>query len=136
LWGKNLEALFSLVQENSVPNKEVVDEFSSLNFFDKNLRLTIPVINEKGNNSLCLLSNNIIDKLFPAFMAKADIEALKTSYKFNDNSETAVIFYHEVMFDLMDLLLENQVIQMPVAFQSSKATLKDAADLCFIVVSN
>lgn len=136
LWGKNLEALFSLVQENSVPNKEVVDEFSSLNFFDKKLRLTIPVINEKENNSLWLLSNNIIDKLFPAFMAKADIEALKTSYKFNDNSETAVIFYHEVMFDLMDLLLENQVIQMPVAFQSSKATLKDAADLCFIVVSN
>jgi hypothetical protein len=136
LWKKNLEMLFPLAQGNTVPNKEIIDEFSALGFFDKDLHLTIPVINEKENNTLYLLSINIIDKLFPAFMAKTDIEAFKTSYKFNDNSETVIVFYHEVMFDLMDLLLEKQVIQMPTAFQhSEKATLKDAADLCFIVIS-
>jgi len=35
----------------------------------------------------------------------------------------------------MDLLIENQVIQLPIAFQNpDKATLKDAAELCFIVI--
>jgi hypothetical protein len=136
LWGKNLEALFPLTQANTIPNKEIINEFSAFGFFDKDIHLSIPVINEKDNNTLCVLSNNIIDKLFPAFMAKTDIETLKISYNFNDNSETVVIFYHEVMFDLMDLLLEKQVIQMPKALQSSeKTTFKDAADLCFIVIS-
>ena len=136
LWGKNVEALFPLAQGNEVPNKEIIDEFSDFGFFDEDLHLTIPVINEKENNALYLLSNNIIDRLLPAFLAKTDVETLKTSYTFNDNSETVVVFYHEVMFDLMDLLLEKQVIQMPTAFQfPEKATLKDAADLCFIVIS-
>jgi hypothetical protein len=136
LWEKNVEALFPLAQGNAVPNKEIIDEFSDFGFFDENLHLTIPVINEKENNTLCLLSNNIIDKLLSAFLAKTDIETLKTSYKFNDNNETVVIFYHEVMFDLMDLLLEKQVIQMPTAFQTSEnVTPKDAADLCFIVIT-
>ena len=78
----------------------------------------------------------IIDRLLLTFKAKTDVEQLKTSYGFNNSSETVVIFYHEIMFDLMDLLLENQVIQLPTAFKSSdKATFKDAADLCFIVIS-
>ncbi len=136
LWDKNIEALFPLLQGNVVPNKEIINEFAAYGFFDKDLRLTIPVINEKENNVLYLLSNNIIDRLLPAFMAKADVEQLKTSYIFNNNSETVVVFYHEVMFDLMDLLIEKQVIQLPTAFQNpEKATFKDAADLCFIVIS-
>jgi hypothetical protein len=136
LWDKNIEALFPLTQANAVPNKETIDEFSAFGFFDKDLHLTIPVINEKDNNTLCVLSNNIIDKLLPAFMTNTDIETLKTSYNFSDNSETVVIFYHEIMFDLMDLLIEKQIIQIPKAFQSSEnATHKDAADLCFIVIS-
>lgn len=136
LWNKNIEALFPLAQGNNIPDKEIINEFEAYGFFDKNLRLTIPVINEKENNTLYLLSNSIIDKLMPAFLAKTDVELLKTSYIFNDNSETVVIFYHEIMFDLMDLLLEKQVIQLPSAFQSpDKATPKDATDLCFIVIS-
>jgi hypothetical protein len=135
LWNKNLEALFSLAQENAVPNKEIIDEFQDYDFFDKDLHLTIPVINEKENNALCLLSNTIIDKLFSTFLEKTDVDAIKTSYKFNNSGETIIVFYHEVMFDLMDLLLARQVIQLPKAFHSpDEATLKDAADLCFILI--
>jgi len=136
LWKVNIDALFSLAQGNSIPTKEIIDEFGKFGFFDKNLNLTIPVINEKENNTLCLLSNNIIDKLFAAFLAKTNIDAL-TSYDFNDNNETIIVFYHEFLFDLMDVLLEKQVIQLPKAFQSpDKATLTDVADLCFIVIQN
>ena len=82
------------------------------------------------------ISKNITNRLFSAFIARADVKQLKTAYNFNDNSETVVVFYHEVMFDLMDLLTKKQVIQLPTAFQNpDKATLTDAADLCFIVIS-
>ncbi len=136
LWNKNIEALFPIAQGNSFPDKETINEFADYGFFDKHSHLTIPVINEKENNDLYSLSMKIIDRLLLTFKAKTDVEQLKTSYGFNNSSETVVIFYHEIMFDLMDLLLENQVIQLPTAFKSSdKATFKDAADLCFIVIS-
>lgn len=136
LWNKNFEMLFPFITGNTTPNMEAMNEFSDYGFFDDNHRLTIPVINEKENNTLYLLANSITDKLLTAFIEKTDIETLKTSFNFNDNSETVVIFYHEVMFDIMDLLLEKSVIQMPGAFlNADKATLKDAADLCFIVIS-
>mgnify|MGYP000864382185 CR=1 FL=1 len=136
LWDKNIETLFPLAQGNSIPDKEIINEFADYGFFDKDLRLTIPVINEKENNDLYSLSLKIIDRLNLSFKAKTDVEQLKISYGFNNSSETVVVFYHEVMFDLMDLLLENQVIQLPTAFKSpDKATFKDAADLCFIVIS-
>ncbi len=136
LWDKNIDALFPLVKGNIVPDKEVVDEFADYGFFDKDLHLTIPVINEKENNELYILSKKITDKLSAAFMAESEIEQLKNSYRFKDSSETVVVFYHEVMFDLMDLLIGKQVIQLPIAFKNpDKATLKDAADLCFIVIS-
>lgn len=136
LWDKNIEALFTIARGNAVPNNEIINEFAAYGFFDKDLHLTIPVIDENENNVLYLLANKIIDRLLPAFLEKTDFEPLRTSFKFNDNSETMVVFYHEVMFDLMDLLIERQVIQLPTAFQNpDKATAKDAADLCFIVIS-
>lgn len=136
LWNKNIEALFPFAQGNTIPNKEIINEFADYGFFDKDLRLTIPVINEKENNDLHSLSLKIIDRLLLTFKAKTDVEQLKTSYQFSNSSETVVVFYHEVMFDLMDLLIEKQIIQLPTAFKSpDKATLKDAADLCFIVIS-
>jgi len=136
LGNKNIKALFPLAQGNSIANKEIINEFADYGFFDKNSHLTIPVINEKENNELYSLSIEIIDRLLYTFKAKTDVEQIKTTYGFSNNSETVVIFYHEVMFDLMDLLIENQVIQLPTAFKNSdKATFKDAADLCFIVIS-
>lgn len=136
LWNKNIEALFPFALRNTIPNKEIINEFADYGFFDNDSRLTIPVINEKENNYLHSLSLKIIDKLLLTFKARTDFEQLKTSYQFTNTSETVVVFYHEVMFDLMDLLIEKQIIQLPTAFKSpEKATLKDAADLCFIVIS-
>lgn len=137
LWDKNIEVLFPFAQGNTCTDKEIINDFAPYGFFDKNSHLTIPVINEKENTGLYLFSKNITDRLFPAFMAKTKVEQFKTLYNFRDNSETAVVFYHEVMFDLMDLLIKKQIIQLPTAFQNpDKATAKDAADLCFIVISD
>jgi len=136
LWDKNIEALFLLAEGNTIPDNEIITEFAEYGFFDKDLRLTIPVINEKENNVLFILSRKIIERLLTTFITKTDTEQLKTSHGFGTNSETVVVFYHEVMFDLMDLLIEKQIIQLPTAFRDpDKSTLKDAADLCFIVIS-
>ncbi len=136
LWNMNVEALFPIAQRKAIPDKEIINEFADYGFFDKNSCLTIPIINEIENNDLYSLAVKIIDTLSRTFRIETNIEQLKTSYGFNNNSETVVVFYHEVLFDLMDLLIEKQVIQLPKAFKSpDKATIIDAADLCFIVIS-
>ncbi|MDR0207083.1 MAG: hypothetical protein LBI45_07515, partial [Bacteroidales bacterium] len=130
LFDNNINALFQLLANRSnIINEKIFEEFSAYGFFAKASSLTILVINEKEINTLCQLSNANIDKLLPAFMAKGNIETLKTLYQLYDVSETVAIFYHEVMWDLMDLLLKNQVIQMPTVFQfPDKAQPMDVAD--------
>ncbi|MDR1983729.1 MAG: hypothetical protein LBQ28_02750, partial [Prevotellaceae bacterium] len=58
------------------------------------------------------------------------------TYHFKDNSETIIIFYHEVMWDILNLLLKNQTVQIPAIFNApEKATIADIADVCFIVIN-
>jgi len=136
LFDNDIKALIQSLRSNARPlDKKLFDEFSAYGFFNPDSTLTIPVINEKETNTLCLLSNEIMDKLLPAFLEKADIETLKTLYQISDTSEAIVIFYHEVMWDIMDLLLQKEIVQLPTAFQfPEKAQPTDAADLCFIVI--
>jgi hypothetical protein len=136
LFNNDIKALIqSLRSNNHSLDRKLFDEFSVYGFFNQDSTLTIPVINEKETNTLCHLSNEIMDKLLPAFLEKASIETLKTLYQFNDTSEAIVIFYHEVMWDIMDLLLQKEVIQLPTAFQfPERAKPTDAAELCFIVI--
>jgi len=138
LFDNDFEALFkSITKDGFISDQKVFDEFSVFGFFDQNSALTIPIINEKERNELCTLSDRIIDKLLPAFMTKENIETFKILHQFGDMSEAVVIIYHEVMWDLMDLLLKNNVIQSPTIFLSPEnAKSTDAADLCFIVIRN
>ncbi|MDR2653619.1 MAG: hypothetical protein LBC68_15175 [Prevotellaceae bacterium] len=127
--------LISLENEDKITDKKIIDEFSPFGFFDENSNLIIPVIDERENSDLCLISNKITDKLLAAFVKAVDIETVKTLYKFRDNSETVLIFYHEMMWDIIDLLLDKKIIQLPVVFQSPEtAKMTDIADLCFITL--
>jgi hypothetical protein len=108
---------------------------STFGFFDENSNLIIPVIDERESSNLRLISNKITDKLLSAFVKTVDIDTIKTRYKFRDNSETVLIFYHEMMWDIIDLLLDKSIIQLPLIFKSpANAKMTDVADLCFIVV--
>lgn len=122
-------------QHSKSTDKKIAGEFSPFGFFDENANLTIPIIDENDNNDLYSLSNKVIDKIFPVFVKYVDIEAAKESYQFKDSSETVIILYHEVMWDILNLLLENRIVQMPVAFETpEKATAIDVADLCFFTI--
>ncbi|MDR1554372.1 MAG: hypothetical protein LBS69_13070 [Prevotellaceae bacterium] len=129
------EFLQSLDNEDKITDKKIIDKFSPFGFFDKNSNLTIPVIDERESNDLRLISNKITDKILSAFVKTVDIDTLKTLYKFRDNSETVLIFYHEMMWDIIDLLLDKKIIQLPVIFKSPEnAKMTDVADLCFITI--
>jgi hypothetical protein len=130
------EFLNEFEKENKITTAKLIEEFKPFGFFDKNNNLTIPVINENSNDTLYLLSNNIVDKILSIFIETTDTDTLRATYHFKDNNETIIIFYHEVMWDILNLLLKNQTIQIPVIFdEPEKATIADIADVCFIVIN-
>ena len=135
-YGADFDLLMErLKKEGKITNKEFIDEFSNFGFFDNKTNLTVPIIAESDKNELYVLSNKIIDKLLPAFLKSTNIESIQKNYAFKNGSETIVVFYHEVMWDLLNLLVEKQVVQMPIIFKSpDKATQKDIANLCFITI--
>ncbi|GHU95149.1 hypothetical protein FACS1894156_4290 [Bacteroidia bacterium] len=130
------EFLYELEKKNTITAAKLIEEFKPFGFFDKNNHLTIPVINENSSDTLFSLSNHIVDKILSAFIKTTNTEELKTIYHFKDNNESIVIFYHEVMWDILNLLLENQTIQIPIIFDSpEKADVADIADVCFLVTN-
>ena len=126
----------TLEKEGEITDKELIDKFSPFGFFDNKANLIVPIIAENDKNELYVLSNKIIDKLLPAFLKSTNIESIQKNYTFKNGSETIVVFYHEVMWDLLNLLIEKQVVQMPIIFKSpDKATQKDIVNLCFITIN-
>ena len=133
-YGANFDGILDFLEDGKTNDSTVIDEFTKYGFFDKNKNLTIPIIDENGDNTLFTLSNKITDKLLSAFLKSTDFDAVKSKFNFVDDSQTVIIFYHEVMWDILNLLLEKQIIQKPIAFESpEKAELLDIADLCFVI---
>ena len=133
-YGANFDGLLDFLEDSKTNESSVIDEFTKYGFFDKNKNLTIPVIDESGDNTLFALSNKITDKLLSTFVESTDFDAIKAKFNFSDNSETVIILYHEMMWDILNLLLEKQIIQKPIAFESPEtASLSDIADLCFVI---
>jgi len=133
-YGANFDGLLDFLEDGKTDDSAVIDEFTKYGFFDENKSLTIPVIDESGNNTLFVLSNKITDKLLSGFVKSTDFDAVKSKFNLADDSQTVIVFYHEVMWDILNLLLEKQIIQKPIAFESpEKANLLDIADLCFVI---
>lgn len=133
-YGANFDGILDFLEDGNTNDSAVIDEFTKYGFFDKNKNLSIPIIDENADNTLFTLSNKITDKLLPAFVKSTDFDAVKSKFNFTDDNQTVIIFYHEVMWDILNLLLEKQIIQKPIAFESpEKAGLSDIADLCFVI---
>jgi hypothetical protein len=57
-------------------------------------------------------------------------------FHFRDKSQATIILYHEILWDIMDILVEKKIISKPVFFANPEtATAKDAADLIFLTIS-
>lgn len=122
-------------RKNKIENQKILDEFTPYGFFNETGNLTLPIIIEEKDNQLYSLSNKITDKLLAAFVNSTNTESLKASYGFRNDSEAIVIFYHEVMWDVLNLLIERQMVRMPIAFEfPDKAKPADIAGLCFLTV--
>lgn len=122
------------VEKGRVEDADAVRVFGPFALFDGTGHFTVPVITAKRGDPLYELSDGIAQRVAQDVPALLDLEALSKQFGFRDNKQALVIAYHEVMWDLMDHLEGEGIVQKPAAFADpDKAKPADIGDLVFIV---
>lgn len=92
----------------------------------------IPIINESSDSPIVKISDNIIAKLASCVnQHSADFMA---KYQLANENLAKVILYHEVMWDMMDILVNKKIItQSSILKGSTDAHKKDFGQITYIL---
>ncbi|MDH4222382.1 MAG: hypothetical protein OEV55_02465 [candidate division Zixibacteria bacterium] len=131
----NLSKMFdNLVEKGKVEDEKAIQVFGPYNLFDSSGRFTVPIILESEDNKLYQKSLQLSKNVSNQVLDVIDLENLKNEFDFRDKEQALIIAYHELMWELLDYLEQERIIQKPVAFANpDKAEPKDIGDLVFIV---
>jgi len=132
---KNLLKMFDdYTQFGMVKDAVVRKVFDKFNLYDESGRFTVPVIEESNENTLFSDCNILSDKVAKNMFKFFDLNGFTKEFGFDTDEETLVIFYHELMWELLDYYEKNGVIKKPIAFSNPDESLPgDISDLVFIV---
>jgi hypothetical protein len=132
---KNLGRMFDdYCESGKVMDTTAKRVFSPFDLFDSKGEFTIPIINENKSNRLYTVSVELSEKIAKTVLSTLDVAPLRARYNLRGSSQTLVIAYHEIMWDLMDVYESKGLLKKPVALADpSKAVSSDISDLVFIV---
>lgn len=132
---RNLQALLdNLFTEGKIVDTTAMRIFQPFNIMDEKGMLTVPVIMESPGDPLFELSNNLAKAIVQEVRKQVDIPSLREKYSFRSDSQALIVFYHEVMWDIMTELESRGLIIKPRAFSSPKNVVAtDIGDLIFVV---
>lgn len=100
-------------------SQDILRKSLALGIVHNDGHLNIPIIDSKDKNSpLNVISDRIIKNIVDYFTDSDIIEVFQEKFNLNQNSKklACTILYHEVMWDLMDLLIADNVIQYPLVW--------------------
>lgn len=117
-------------QHGKLTDAETIDEWAALDVVDRDGNLTIPVLKDGEDKELDKLSRLIVDK--NAEGLKRGVDELKRLTNLSDDNYARVVLFHEMMWDIIDLLKEKRVISMPSILQASDAPRRDFGKVAFV----
>jgi hypothetical protein len=134
---KTLGELLNDYKENGkITNPIVFKTFEANGLFNKTGELQIPII--KADSTDAIYNQAII-------IAKIIVEYLNNELNYSqvlgtnndlDKSNAVIILYHEIMWDILDIMESTGQIKKPIAFREhDKAKSEDLKDLIFIIES-
>lgn len=129
-----LEKLINdFIENGKITDKSVITEFSKYGLFDKLGNLTIPVIIENESNPIYSISEKIVSQIVNFLEANINMQILKEQFGFLNNSQTTIILYHEILWELLIQLEKNKIISKPKLFEKPNDTdIQNVSDLIFI----
>ena len=119
----------------SIKNKAVIDQFFDYNIYDDKGKMLVPIIYENDGDALFNLATSLSQGVTKHFLEKVNISELAEKYSFADSETALVIFYHEVIWDLIALMQVKKLVEKPqILVDSSEREFNEMADLIFMVV--
>ena len=120
------------IQNKKIVNKNLLDKCMEWGLADKNGYPLIPIIKEGSQDILVKVSDEIVSKL-AACVNRHSSEFMKV-YQLNNENMAKVILYHEMMWDMMDILVERRIITEPdILSGSPRAQKSDFGQIVYIM---
>ena len=126
------KALENLTTDFYIKEPSVKKELEAVNVVSANGKLLVPVIEEKNSNYIYSQSLKIVNKAADK-MLETSFNPLLKELNFRSLSQTIIISYHEIMWDMLAMLVEKKIISMPKIHVDPHATEKDVAAIVFFV---
>lgn len=126
--------LVSIRESGKVSDPGAINTFSKFNIVDEQGKVLVPIIIEDSQNELFRLSLLIANKISDFIISNVPLIEIKNEYNFIDEEQTVIILYHEILWDLLDIIEAKGIIDKPSIFKNpEKSTAKDISDLIFFI---
>ena len=121
-------------QGNRISNQDVIQSISGWGLTDNNGNILIPVIRRNNKDSIDLLCQEITTNLSNA--VKNYCVSWSKAHNIASLKLGQIIFYHEVMWDLLDILESKGIITMPAILKGEEVGKEHFGEICFIVIDS
>lgn len=125
-----------LIMDGKLPvvDAELKNNLLKWNLVDSDGQPTIPIIKNGNKDEIDVLCDEIASSISSAVKSHSSMFASK--YDIASQQEAQVIFYHEVMWDLLALLESNGLIDKPAILKGEEVGPKHFSDISFIVLTD
>jgi hypothetical protein len=132
---KMLRKLLNDYKSNGkITDPDVIKTFENNGIFNKNGDLQIPIIKADTSDIIYRQSQKIAKTLVAYLMNNIDYSILLDNYPNMEKGQGVIILYHEIMWDILDIMEEKGKLEKPVAFKEpAMARPEDLKDLIFII---
>lgn len=132
---KMLRKMLNDYKENGrVTNPEVFKTFEGNELFDKKGNLQIPIIKADSTDVIYSQSKSIANVIVQYLNNNIDYSKVLAKYPNIEKGQAITILYHEIMWDILDIMESTGQIKKPIAFgKPNEAKPKGLKDLIFIV---
>lgn len=130
--GKLLSLAKEINNGKQIENEDIVEAVKGWGLTDEKGNILIPVIHVNNKDNIDILCNNITTKLSEA--VKTYCQSWSKSHRISSEKLGQIIFYHEVMWDLLDILESKGLISMPPILKGEEVGKEHFGDICYIVI--
>ena len=119
---------------NRIENQDVIDAIAGWGLVDENGDILIPIMHQNSNDDIDILCKSITNKLSNAI--KNYCKTWYSAYNLSSERVGQIVFYHEVMWDLLEILEFKGLISMPPILKGEEVGKQHFGDICFIVIDD
>lgn len=119
-------------QGNRIDNQDVIQSIAGWGLTDSSGNILIPVIHRNNKDNIDLLCQAITAILSDA--VKNHCVSWSKAHNITSLKLAQIIFYHEVIWDLLDILESRGMISMPAILKGEDVGKEHFGEICFIVI--